>query len=140
VIVIKGSHVEFRMADGSRRRLPVSYGMIHDPDGKNFPRCSVFVGPVTRTQQPVKPSSKAVDYFGSKYIPRKAIIQGLVRSRNWVPVGEVAEIFYVRRGRHADRYYHPFKRFNPTLSKSGRFYRLDLRDGCIVDDRGFVFP
>jgi hypothetical protein len=46
----------------------------------------------------------------------------------------------VRRGKYAGAYFHPFKSFSPTLSRSGRFYRLELRNGCVVDDRGFVFP
>lgn len=138
MIIIKGERVAFKMADGSVKRCPPSYGIIHDPDGRQLPRCVVFVGPVRRTQQPVEGDRKVRAYFGSDYKPKKAFVD--LPARAWHPVGEVVEILYARRGRYAASYFHPFKKFSPSLSKSGRFYRLELRDGCIVDDRGFVFP
>jgi hypothetical protein len=138
VIIVKGERVVLVMKNGSTKKLPASYGILHDPDGKELPRCSVLLGPVRRTQQSIDGGRKGRAYFGSKYQMRRAVVakvKGL-----WRPIGEVIEIRYTRRGRHAANYFHPFKSFSPTLSKNGRFYRLELRDGCIYDDRGFVFP
>ena len=137
-MIIKGDKVVFIMKNGTTKRMPPGYGMMHDPDGKDFPRCSVFIGPVKRTQQPLEGGRKAKAYFGSKYKTRKAIVERIGGS--WTPVGEVTEIRYTRYGKHAAPYFHPFKSFSPTLSKCGRFYRLELRNGCIIDDRGYVFP
>lgn len=138
-LIVKGDHVIFRMADGSSKRLSPSYGIIHDPDGAILPKCSVFIGPCRRTSQAIEHSSKSKAYFGKKYVARKAVIAKIPQS-GWQEIGEVKEILYERRGKHAGRYYHPFKSFSPTLLKSGRFYRLELRNGCLLDDRGFVFP
>lgn len=138
MIVIKGERVIFKMAGGRTVRVPAAYGIIHDPTGKQLPKCVVFVGPVRRTQQPAEGDSRSKAYFGTKYQPKRAFVE--LPRRTWQPVGEVVEILYVRRGKYAGSYFHPFKRFSPSLSRSGRFYRLELRDGCIVDDRGFVFP
>jgi hypothetical protein len=112
--------------------------MIHDPDGKSLPKCVVFVGPVRRTSESIKGDGKARMYFGTTYLTKKALVA--LPGKSWTPVGEVVEILYVRRGKYAGAYFHPFKSFSPTLSRSGRFYRLELRSGCVVDDRGFVFP
>ena len=138
MIIIKGERVVFKMADGSTKRLPPAYGMIDDPDGRQLPKCVVFVGPCRRTKEPLDGGGKARAYFGSKYPTKKAFVA--LPAKSWHPVGEVVEILYMRRGKYAASYFHPFKKFSPTLSRSGRYYRLELRDGCIVDDRGFVFP
>jgi hypothetical protein len=138
MIIIKGERVVFVMKDGKIKRPPASYGIIHDPDGKQLPICTVFIGPVKRTQQPAASYGKAKSYFGSKHILKQASINRPPSS--WSEVGEVVEIRYVRKGKYAGGYFHPFKSFSPVLSKSGRWYKLELRSGCIVDDRGFVFP
>jgi len=140
-IVIKGSRVVFILSDGRKVRLPPSYGIIHDPEGTSFSKCEVFFGPYRKTRRVAEsPSRKARQYFGPKYTPKEAIVD--VPKGPWKSVGEVVEILYERTkgSQYAGKYFHPFKSFAPELSKSGRHYRLALRNGCIVDDRGFVFP
>ncbi len=140
-IIIKGSKVVFILSSGRRVRLPPSYGIIHDPDGKSLPRCEVFFGPYRKTKRVANdPSRKARQYFGTNYVPREATVA--VPDGPWQPVGEVDEILYERTkgSKYAAKYFHPFKKFSPELSRSGRYYRLALKNGCIVDDRGFVFP
>jgi hypothetical protein len=140
-IVVKGSKVVFIMTDGREIRLPRGYGIIHDPEGKALPRCEVFFGPVKKTKRiAANPSSKVRRYFGSKYTPKEGVVD--VPSGPWHSVGDANEILYERTkgSQYAGNYFHPFKRFPPTVSKCGRYYRVSLKDGCIVDDRGFVFP
>lgn len=140
-IIIKGSRVAFIMANGRTMRLPAGYGIIHDPDGVALPRCEVFFGPYRRTNRPaVKASKKAARYFGKQYVPKEGSVD--VPKGPWNPVGEVVEILYERTkgSQYAGKYFHPFKSFSPTLSRCSRYYRLALRNGCIIDDRGFVFP
>jgi hypothetical protein len=140
-IVIKGSRVVFILQNGRKVRLPPSYGIIHDPEGKVLPRCEVFFGPYVKSKRIASaPSKKARKYFGSKYSPKEATVD--VPDGPWNSIGEVVEILYERTkgSQYAGKYFHPFKEFSPELSKSKRYYRLALRNGCIVDDRGFVFP
>jgi hypothetical protein len=149
MIVIKGSKVSFLMADGTTYRLPSSYGIIHDPDGTDLQRCTVYFGPYTRTRRPVsKPSRKATRYFGHKYIQREGRVN--VPDGPWTDIGEAVKIFYERTpgSQYEGPYFHNFKQRyffvfmqrHPMLSTCKRYYRLQLKDGCVIDDRGFVFP
>lgn len=84
-------------------------------------------------------TSKARSYFGPNYQATIAVVD--VPSGTWKSVGKVVQIFYQRPGKYSGRYFHPFKAgFAPELFKQGRFYKLELANGCIVDDRGYVFP
>jgi hypothetical protein len=154
MIVVKGSNVKFELTRpagapsatknphkiaGKVISLPAAYGIIHDPEGEHFDRCECFFGPYKSTQRKVEMTSKAKAYMGPSYPARFAVVD--VPRGPWNSVGEVAQIFYRRPGRYSGKYFHPFKDgYAPTLSKCGRFYRLSLPGGCIVDDRGFVFP
>ena len=140
-IVVKGSKVIFLMKDGSKIRPKSSAGIIHDTDGEVFDRCVVFVGPYKKTRKkPASVPSKATRYFGSQYQPHECIVN--IPSGPWKYLGEVVQILYERTkgSKYAAKYFHVFKSRSPRLSKSGSYYRLNLQDGCIVDDRGFVFP
>jgi hypothetical protein len=149
VIVIKGSKVSFLMQDGTTYRLPLSYGIIHDPDGTELHRCTVYFGRYVKSHKAAaKPSRKATRYFGQKYSQREAVVN--VPDGPWADVGETVKIFYERtQGSQYEgpyfhnfkqRYFFIFKQRSPTLSKCKGYYRLQLKDGCIIDDRGFVFP
>lgn len=138
-LIIKGNSVVFVMKDGQRLRCPPSYGIIHDPDGEHFSRCEVFIGPIKKTQRrPTKSTNKANRYFGTRYVQKVALVD--VPKGPWNPVGECVEILYKRPGQYANKYFHIFKKRSPMVSKCKRYYRLNLKDGCIIDDRGFVFP
>lgn len=155
MIVIKGSHVRFELVEPSGKpvphpnpgkvikgkivTLPTDHGIIHDPDGQAFDRCEVFFGPYRKTRRRAEMTKAARAYMGSDYPASYAVVD-LPRG-TWKPLGEVAQIFYKRPGRYDGKYFHPFKRGHaPHLFKCGRFYKLALPGGCIVDDRGFVFP
>lgn len=81
-------------------------------------------------------------YFGHDYDGRRIKILGrLPAAESFRAIGPAVQIDYIRRGKYAGAWYHPFKLGkHPILSKSGRWYRLDLGGGCIYNDRGFVFP
>lgn len=153
-IIIKGSNVQFEMKrpegapsatdapkkiSGKLVKLPTNYGIIHDPEGEHFDKCECFFGPHKSTTRTVEMTPKAKAYMGPSYPATFAVVD--VPQGPWNSVGEVAQIFYKRPGRYQGRYFHPFKTgYGPSLFKSGRYYRLALPGGCIVDDRGFVFP
>jgi hypothetical protein len=137
-LIVKGSGIVLFFKDGSSKRFP-GMGFIHDPDGEYFDKCEVFIGKVVKTQRkPAKTSDKANRYFGSRYTQREATVD--IPAGPWVPQGEVVEIRYVRKGQYAAKYFHVFKQRSPMLSKCRSYYCLALQGGCIVDDRGFVFP
>ena len=140
MILIKGRAVAFEMADGREIVCPRSYGMIHDPEGRDLPRCAVFVGPYTRTKKRVDLTDSAADYFGSGYDACQAEID--VPSGPWKSQGEIAQIYYVRTGiSHAGSYHHRFaESATVRLSRCRSFYRVDLPRGCVVNWRGFVDP
>jgi len=128
------------MTDGRMLRLPPSYGTFHDQDGVVLPKCDVFFGPFKKTRQPVEMNRSHRRYFGADY---SAVLATLPRIpvEGWKKVGDVSQIFYVRKGKRASGgFHHPFKSRQPTLWKAGRLYKLSLGEGCLIDDRGYAFP
>jgi len=129
-------------------RLPPSYGIIHDPEGVNLPRCIVYFGPYTTTNQRVPLDRTAKKYFGSNYSAVRASVDVPIHD-DWTPIGApVVQIWYRRRGNvgvtgpHQGRFFHPFKKTDPplTLLRCRRYYAIQMPDHCIMNDRGFVFP
>jgi len=147
-ILIKGDHVRFEMTDGSMVTLPEAHGIIHDPEGYQLPYCDVYFGPFETTRQRVELTKKAKAYFGRGYEGNRAIVDVPIEGP-WEPIGESIQIFYKRRGKDTRKFYHPKKqpvrlsRCTARVARegaSGTFYRLELPNGCVLDDRGFVWP
>jgi hypothetical protein len=139
MILIKGKQVKMEMANGKIVRAPASYGIIHDPDGSQLPKCFVFIGPYKTSKKPVEMTGDAKSYFGSDYKPTSAVVD--VPRGPWKSMGDVVQIFYKRPGKYAGKYFHLFdKRTTVLLSKCRNHFRLELPGGCIVNWRGFVYP
>jgi hypothetical protein len=139
-IRVEANRVKFESSDGKLISLPAAYGMFHDPSGRDLPKCTLYFGPWKRTNRPVDANLSHRRYLGSKGPLKLAIIPEIPRD-GWEQVAKVVKIFYKRRGTRAPHgFYHPFKGKPLTLSKNGRFYRLTLGGGCLVDDRGISFP
>lgn len=131
------------MDDGARVVLPPKFGIIHDPEGVDLPKCNVYLGPYEISRKQATLTKAAAAYFGHSYRGRVARVD--VPKGPWNVVGSARVIFYERPGRYQGRYFHPFykKAAFPKpllLRKCGAFFKLDLPDGCVVNDRGFVFP
>jgi hypothetical protein len=134
--LIKGREISFDMEDGETIALPKAYGMIHSPD--TVRKCHVYFGPFEKTRQiESELNQTAKKYFGDDYDGRVAYID--IPSGSWRSAGRARVIFYDRPGQYSDYYRHEFSEPVP-LSVNGRFYRLSLPDGCVVNDRGFVTP
>ena len=134
--LIKGRRISFEMDDGTTLELPVSHGMMHNPNKQS--RCRVYFGPFERSGESItKVDRFTTNYFGSDYKARAGYID--FPEGKWTHVGAVARIYYERPGEFSDYYQHPFKEPVP-LSRNGSFYRLELPKGCVVNDRGFVSP
>ncbi len=157
MLIDKGEDVGFLLEDGREINAPKSAGMLHDPTGRAWPKCSLLVMSYRR-------SSKAADdkqigrdarnYFGRDYeigvsmidTPPKALSQ-------WTYVGDVQRVYYWRPGRHQGSYRHDINKpkglvkllflfrgkMKARLYRRGRTYRLEL-DKCHLDDRGLVRP
>lgn len=137
MIVVKGDRVAFGIEGGGRKKIPARYGIIHDPEGKDLPRCEVFFGPYRVVAGRPEISRAAHKYFRDGYVPKCVTVD--VPTGPWEPAAQVTHIYYFRRGMIRGGFNHPFRR-GVELSKCGSWYRLALKNGCIVDDRGFVFP
>lgn len=149
-IIVKGTAVAFSTTENSDWRkpdffLPRQYGIIHDPKGKQLPRCVVYFGRYKLVSGKPEVTKESLKYFGAQY-PQKRVKVPTKPSLNeatWKPVARITHIFYERKGFAVGGYHHPFRGSPLVLEQSGKFYRLSLTpgsDSCIVDDRGFVFP
>ena len=141
MLIAKGSNVRLVLADGRSVRAPG--GMLHDPNGKAWPRCSVLVGPFQKGREPIQKDLGARKYFGADYnaslgsanIPDDKNLDG------WKKVGDVRQIFYVRTGNvyGGTLFQHPFKP-HAKLYRLGKWHRLELGSWCSLDEAGFRKP
>ncbi len=140
MILVKGEKVWFTLPSGKKVVCPASFGMLHDVDGEHFGKCTLLVGPISRTTHAAPLRGKARDYFGRKYDAQIVRVPRIPAMGSFKEIGPVVQIDYTRRGAHKGWYFHPFKRgVHPVLSKSGRWWKLEM-GSCTWDDRGIVFP
>ena len=148
-LINKGKNAEFDMKDGSS--FKAKGGMLHDPSGRYWPKNSVLFGPYKSGSTPNDENPEAEHYLARK--PREGSIDTPSRElASWKYLGEVEEIFYTRTGnRKPGRYRHAFSKSGALatvvmgkgrakLYRLGRFYRLQLPRGAILDSRGYVWP
>jgi hypothetical protein len=139
---------------------PARAGMLHDGSGDDWPECSLLIAPFKGwVREPSRSElSAGRDYFGrGSEIGAGVIDLPPCDLKSWTEVGDAKEIFYDRAGEKAPGYFrHRFHKprglwkifflvkraakGRVTLFKRGRIYRLDLPDGCIIDDRGIALP
>ena len=153
-LIVKGYNVSFDMIDGRQIDAPASYGMIHDPTGRQWKSTSLLVAPYEKGEE-AEGDRHTRDYFGASHLTRMGDIRLPPKSlADWRSEGDVDWIWYHRQGR---------KHITPTRSKKHKFnktslasllkgkgrarlysrngcYRLELPRNAIVDDRGLVWP
>jgi hypothetical protein len=153
--IVKGRSCRFEMKEGPD--VTCAGAMLHDPTGKAWPARSVLCGPIRRKLR--KASDAELEgagrhYFGGSYPARVVEIDAPNRSmEGWRYLGEVERIYYTRVGRKNGnvRFQHPFNkpsalatvmkgRGRVRLYRKGRFVRLELPRGSILDSRGYVWP
>jgi hypothetical protein len=170
MLICMGRKVEIDLREppigsGSRSkhiRVPSDAGMLYDESGTYWPRCSLLISEFARGK---KKSDQGADYFGRDAtvfegnvdLPPKDIAA-------WHKLGEIDQIFYDRAGtKHPGFFRHQFNKpkglyrliflFKKRASKhpavvyslwrrktEEQFFRIELPEGCIVDDRGIVLP
>jgi len=144
MLIAKGYRVNLKLENGRKVRAPASYGLLHDPSGRDWAKCSSLIAPFQKTGDEVS-DGEAKSYFGSE--PREGRIALPPKSLGaWHRVGPVVEIEYTRRrpGRlpadHQADYYHPFEGKHPMLYRIGKLLRLELGSGCSWNWRGLIRP
>lgn len=157
MLIAKGYRVALHKAGRTRKfkRLPVRYAILHDPDGTDWPKCSVLIAPFTRSGIPDVENKDAFDYFN--YQPRGGhFTLPPKRLGEWQRIEEIDAITYIRPGDKEGlgknlSYGHEFTNEGgwfifkkeigyPVLYKRGHAYRLEFPSGCVISWRGFVFP
>lgn len=162
MLIVKGFRVSFVLSSGKTVRPPASYALMNDEDGRDWPRCSGLIGPLSRTSKTPISNAQAKAYFGYQPMAGSAVIPSGEERKlsNWRLLGEVKEVLYTRRraGRepaeHEDDYYHPISKgvigrllevvlglpAGARLYRWGRWYRIELAAGCVWNWRGIVRP
>lgn len=130
--------------------------MLYDGSGYYWPACSLLVAPFENGREPCD-AEKARDFFGRT--TRVFEGQASLPPRElhaWRRLGEVDQVFYDRAGKHAGPFRHKFNAPRglwqilwPFMKGSDKpavlyahsgCYRVELPQGCIIDDRGIVLP
>jgi hypothetical protein len=156
MLICKGNTVSC-LVEG--RRVRCAGSMLHDPTGRHWPKHSLLIGKFQKgSEEPTEEQYRGAprDYLGRGYRARVGSVDlPPKRLSEWEEIGPVAEIFYTRPGtsnpgrfRHAFNKPHgvslvvfPFKgKGKATLRKCGRFHRLDMSRGALIDSRGLVWP
>ena len=143
MLIAKGFSVSFLLVSGKKVKAPASYGLLHDPSGKDWPRCSGLVAPFSKGGEEID-DKLAREYFG--HAPREGELTQPPRAlSSWRKLGVVEEILYYRRrpgnlpADHKGEYYHPPKG-TATVYRLGRLLRLELGPNCLWNWRGIVSP
>lgn len=157
MLIDKGEEVGFVLTDGRTIDAPKLAGMLHDPSGRSWPKCSLLVMSYRRSTKPATDkqlSGESRDYFGRDYEACVSMIDTPPKAiGEWKFVGEVKRLYYWRPGRHQGTYKHDINKprvllrlmflfrgeMKARLYRRGRVYRLEL-DKCHLDDRGVVRP
>ncbi len=133
--------------DVSSFDIPADYWMLWDKSGRILRRCDVYIlrcSQVSMRNVEFDPSdlSEAEDYWGSRDRWRGYGFD--IPGGPWKKVCKLARVGY-RRGRTGN-WMHPGPSEPPLdhpvwLEESpGQAWRLRMPNGCVLDDRGFIFP
>lgn len=162
-LICMGRDIVLELSDCDDIELPRRWGMLHDPSGTFWPKCSLlfthFHQGKTRDD-----SDEGVGYFGKRANVRRGCADEIPPNdlrHGWREVGIVTQVFYERAGKHEGRYRHKFNdprgwmwlvalfkrktaKTPPVLFEYNHggvvALRLELPDGCMVDDRGIALP
>jgi len=143
--LVKGDEVSFvRKRDGHVIYMPADFVMVHDVHGELVRSCDLFVvhyqhGRNGTSQSDVSLKKKAVDYYGKNTPLETGAVD--VPIDGWHRVAATYEIRYRRMGKHKGLYSHVFSEL-PWLEQCRHTlaFKLPLPDGCVLNERGIVWP
>jgi hypothetical protein len=134
--------------DASQIILPDDCWLIGDKSGKLWRECDVYILKCKRVSSKnvefdPQDLSEAEDYWGPR--DKWAPYQFAIPRGKWKKVAQVVRIGY-RRGRTGN-WLHPGPQEPPFekpvslyVNERGDGWRLRLPGGCVLDDRGFIYP
>jgi hypothetical protein len=143
--LVKGDQVSFvRARDGHVIYMPPSHVMVHDVHGELVRTCDLYVVPYVHTRNGASDSDKSLrkkaeEYYGKTTPLEMGTVD--VPTQGWHRVAATYAIRYRRMGKHKGLYQHEFAEL-PWLeqNRSTLAFRLPLPDGCVLNDRGIVWP
>lgn len=147
MLMVRGDLTSFDLKDGQKIELPDDFGMVHDPVGITLDRCTVYLCKCKYLWNKSVTIHKSIeqdayDYFGDGVDLVNATVA--IPEGPWHFLGVVETIHYERYGKHPGPWYHPFSdRWDGVeLYKSECMvaYMLQLPDGCIITEHGYVKP
>jgi len=148
MLIAKGYAVRVLLERGANQvwvAAPASYGLLHDPSGTDWSKCSGLVAPFSKGGGELD-DGDAKSYFGHAPREGELALPPKALSR-WKRLGVITEIEYTRRrpgnlpADHKAPYYHPFEQGKlPTLYRLGRLLRFEMGPGCVWNWRGIVRP
>jgi hypothetical protein len=125
--------------------LPRGFVVIHDTAGKLLSPCDLYIVKwysnkgVAVSDLPHDELASVREYYGAKTKIKVGLVE--IPEGPWEKVGRVQLIRYFRAGKAEDTYEHEF---DPPVDlfdcARPLAWRLPLPQGCVVDDRGFVWP
>jgi hypothetical protein len=154
-----GTRVALVLRDGDEITPRARDALLYDVSGTHWPSCSLLIAPFEKMRAVAEnPTSEALAFYGRSATIRQGAINLPPRAVGaWDRLGAIETIFYERRGKRAPGYFrHEFNRprglwklvwpvkkgaDKPAILYTLRgAYRVELPQGCIVDDRGIVVP
>lgn len=161
-VLVRGDLSALDLDDGTTLTVPKKFGLIHDPTGLVLNRCDIYITRYTISTKPVgaipQRIAKFVDAYLGKETPRVRVAVEIPKGP-WHRLGVIRTVHYVRRNTEDAKkdglFYHDFDGSEGPLSytfsdrdptteilesRSMRAFKLELPDGCIVNERGFVWP
>lgn len=151
-----------RSSGGKTIVPPPDAGLLHDESGDYWPKCSLLIADFERGDEQ---TDEGESYFGRGATITRGYAEAPPDDLSaWQRLGEIKTIFYDRAGtKHPGFFRHEFNKprdlwrlvflikgkaakqpavlythYSRRLGQT--FYRVELPDGCIVNDRGIVLP
>lgn len=155
-MLCRGTRVILQLVEGRDIKPPAGYGLLHDTEGKQWPKNVVLLGPFSRggSTKDEKIPSNVRYYLGRTYTIHRgeANTESLPHALSaWTKVGDLEVLYYCRGGTRGPGCAH--HKLNKRVLdralrgkgsvgvyKHGRWYRLQFPRGAQIDDRGFVWP
>lgn len=129
-------------------KIPRNYVLVHDTTGTILDRCDMYVvrwrktsvrnASNMRTDMNEEALRNAQQYFGADDLRFGSVD---IPKGPWHRVARIKHIRYRRVGVHSASYDHEYEvPVDLLYCKKPLAWRLPLPNGCIVDERGFVWP
>lgn len=124
--------------------VPPGFVLASDPSGEIFDRCNFYVVRFRKGQKLVSHGGTEATTFAREYYGEGArLVYGAVDipKGRWHRVAKVKYIRYRRMGKYAGSYEHTYEiPVDLEYSSQPLAFRIPLPEGCVVDERGFVWP